>query len=185
MPPLTQIWKNWRYATSNDTLPTTLKPTGLSKPRNEQSALGVITPRGSDSIMLRAFGTDAEDDTVTLTIIAWADNGPGVMIASIAAILGASSFTEPFLESSPDLSKAPPSSTTFFEADTYVIDPNLVGATTPTIGAQGAGRVSSFVIVPMLGFPHLQLFITGLAAQGTPAASAGVIWKPLDITRGW
>lgn len=183
MPPLTASWRTWRYVTTEDTAPTTLKPTALARPRGELFSDGVITTRGMDNIMLRCFGTNAEDETCTLLILAWAENGPGVLVATIAAVLGASNFTEPFLEA--PAKGGIPSATQFFEADTYTINPNLLGATTPTIGTQGTGMVSSFVILPVKGFSYMQLFVREILGGGTEAATIGVIYKPLDLSRGW
>jgi hypothetical protein len=168
-------WKLWRYITSEDTLRTTVKPSDLAAPRGERSK--VICVSGDEQIMIRAFGTDANNETFTLSIFGWGENGPGEKLLQLSCILGASNFTERFLEDAGDV----PNTLPFFEVDTYTeVNDNVGGA----IGGPSTGIVTAHYLFNPLGYRYLEAFLTDCdGVTGVEAAKVGVIWKPVSILR--
>lgn len=176
MPGPFEHWKLWHYVETEDTDLTTIKPTAVARPREDVA--GMVNVRDYSEIMARAFGTDAENDTFSLVVYGLMDNGPAQRIITVAGILGAETFTEPFLDGV--LGQKPPKpippATAFFEADTYTMAAdNLVAASTPTAST---GRVTSFIRIPTLGFQWLLLKILDLGGGGVEAGKVGLIWRP-------
>jgi hypothetical protein len=176
MPGLTSCdhWHLWRYiggGEEEDPLnAAALAPSGLSAPRAEQT--GVITVRGCDQIMIRAFGTDAENDTFGLQVAGYCENGPGEFLLDLNCILGAQAFPESFLPA-PEAGSIP-LATEFFEADTYAegedqADGAIVGPGTAVVTAHYEFSTHSY--------PYLLMRIIDAAGQGE-ATSVGVIWRP-------
>lgn len=183
MPNLAQKFKLWRYVTAaEDAVPTTVAPSALADPRGEHGSDGVISTQGmSDNIMAMAFGTDAENETFSLHVVGWAENGPGVHLLKAAGILGASNFTESFLPDNGSI----PTTTKFYTVDTWTLTANLIAATAPgTAAEQLTGLIGLYLKIPVQGFSHLRLYITDIRGGGVEAATVGVIWKPMDVARG-
>lgn len=182
MPNLAKSFKLWRYVdTSEDTAPSGMGPSTLAAPRSEHGSDGVISVRGIDNIMAAAFGTDAENETFTLHVVAWAENGPGFHILDAAGILGASNFTESFLPEN----GAIPADVKFYSVDTWTLDAELTGATAPgTSSEQLTGLLSLYLKIPVQGFSYLRAYLTDMNGGGVEAAKVGVIWKPMDVARG-
>lgn len=182
MPNLAQRFKLWRYLdTSEDAVPTTMKPSSLAEPRSEHGSDGVITVRGVDNIMAAAFAAVAENDTFSLHVVAWAEDGPGFHILKAVGILGASNFTESFLPRDGSI----PTDVQFFAVDTWTLTANLTAATAPgTAAEQLTGLISLYLKIPVQGFSHLKLYITDINGGSPEATKVGVIWKPMDVARG-
>lgn len=182
MPNLAQKFKLWRYvSTGQDAVPTTIKPSSLAAPRAEHGSDGVISVRGIDNIMAVAFGTNAVDETFTLHVVAWAEDGPGFHILDAAGILGASNFAESFLPANGSI----PTATTFYAVDTWTLNAELTGTTAPgTSSEQLAGLISLYLKIPVQGFSYLRAYLTDMNGGGVEAATVGLIWKPMDVARG-
>lgn len=182
MPNLAQRFKLWRYVgTGQDTVPTTMKPSSLAAPRAEHGSDGVISVRGIDNIMVVAFGANAENETFTLQVIAWAEDGPGFHILDAAGVLGASKFTESFLPTNGSI----PGDVEFFAVDTWTLTANLTAATAPgTAAEQLTGLISLYLKIPVQGFSYFRAYLTDMNGGGSEAAKVGVIWKPMDVARG-
>lgn len=182
MPNLAQKFKLWRYVdTSEDAVPTTMKPSSLAAPRGEHGSDGVISVRGYDNIMAAAFGSNAENETFSLHVVGWAEDGPGFHLLKAAGILGASNFTESFLPSNGSI----PTDVKFYAVDTWTLTANLTAATAPgTAAEQLAGLISLYLKIPVQGFSYLRAYLTDMNGGGVEAATVGLIWKPMDVARG-
>ena len=163
-------WLLWKYVTASDTDLANEKPSTIAN-RDDNDDLIVV--RGWETIMFRAFGTDAENETFEMRIYGLMDNGPPAEILHVDGILGATTFSEKFIET-PQGGSVP--SQAYFEADTYAFTSNLAVATTPTASVENF--IHSHVILPTLSYKYLMLKF--LNVDGTAEASSmGAIWRPV------
>lgn len=168
-------WRLWTYKATADeeTALTSQKPSGLAAPRQEKGSSGVITVRDYDAIMIKAFGTDAEDETATAMIYGWMDNGPCSKLIEVEFVLGASQFGA----SEQVIAHGDVPAADYFEADTYTLGSNLVGATAAT--ASGT-LVTNHLVIPTLSYKHMQALITAVGG-GAEMSTCCVIWRPIRL----
>ncbi len=153
-----KLWHHWAAGANDDgTVPTSWGPS--TKPTSR------LIPVGETSaIILRAFGTNTENDTATVHISGWCENGPGQLLWQGALTLGAHTFTEELI---PGMTNQ-----AWFEVDTWTATYNAVVAT--SFGA----NTSALLVVPTIGYSHFYVEATDKDGTGTTMTALAILWKP-------
>lgn len=146
----------------------------------------MISVKPNSAIMLRAFGTDGDDEAADIIISGWMNpftqTGAnfGHRLVRMLVTLGSKGVAKP-PSNLPDAAggRWALTGTTYLEADTY--DPSAAGdydmvniTRLDTSLADGIANQEAAVIVPTLAYTHLLIEIV----LGT-AASMGLIWRPV------
>lgn len=147
----------------------------------------MIAVKPASAVMLRAFGTDADDEAADVIVSGWmhpfTQTGAnfGHRLVRMLVTLGSKGVAKaPSDLQDGAKGKWASSGTTYFEADTY--DPATAGTDYDMTGitrldtslTDGISNQEAGVIIPTLAYTHLLIEVV----LGT-AASMGLIWRPV------
>lgn len=167
----TRNWRTWGRGiiSSDDTLLTNYKP-------SEYDASKAIAVYPDTAIAARVYGRDTDNDTATLVISGWMDDGvaggagPGMVLWRGQVTLGAITFTE-----KPNDDEHWNATAAWFEVDTY--DTSVTnGSNASSAIVQGGGN-HSVLIVPTLGFVRLMFHVIDLGGANE-MTELGILWRP-------
>ncbi len=158
-----RLWRQWVGGAAEDTI-------GSYGP-DDKPTTGLIGVGGCRAIALRIFGKDADNETGTITIIGWNNNGPGQVLWQGQVILGATVFDEKVIPGTVVAAG------NWFEVDTYDSSggSNACGAQVFDGGAQ------ALLMVPTLGYTDLDIRATDKdGSTGSEAATLCAIYRTHD-----
>ncbi len=171
-----QAWQTWLTdaVTADHTALTPATMTGL-KPGNRVSAQS-ISVNVARAIALRLFGQDTNNDTATVNLVGWMAgkktlSGPGQVLWSGQVILGAN--TASIIPHSDGRWGA---AATWFEVDTF----DSSGGHNLAAAAIRAFDGSAIMLLPTLGYSHIQMTVTNVGDGGTEITKLNGLWRAIS-----
>lgn len=171
-------WQTARVITSaatEDTLLTDYKPSDVT---TLDASGKMISVHPATAVMLRAWGTNTDNDTCTLTVSGWfrqpSQGGsnlfsPGQRLWKGTLTLGAKSMA-----STIPIEDGKWPSATWFEVDTWTATSDPTGATSIATADH-----ASVLLLPTLGYSHLMFEITDKDGTSTEMSTVGIAWYPI------
>ena len=170
-------WYPWDRSTSTAALSTDFDASLAPHTVNSAASLATMVNTKKDSqIMIRAFGSNADNEAARLRISGWMENGPGQILLDMDCTLGSLQFTEDIVSSKEPSAAWVGFNTNVFECDTYALTVNNCRAYVETAGANSTG----FVVMNTMQCRYLELQVDTDGTSGTTSESFGLIWRPLS-----
>ena len=169
-------WRTWRVITGGLTEDTLISPLNDDElPTGDDDRRININP--DQAVMIRLWGQDAADETCTVRLVGWNNNGPGTILWNGTVTLGALTIDAPPF-SDPNIWGAG----TWYEADTWTATTNVSDSK-----ALSDTDVNSMLVLNAAGYNIITCEITDKdGTTGTQAATIGVAYRevPLALALG-
>jgi hypothetical protein len=172
-----RAWKHWRAPVTSDDPALDL----------DINAGGVVAQtigvHPYTAVLVQMLGKDTENDSATVTIVGWMDPstraqyGPPTNLWKGQVLLGSQmdgSVSPPII--APEKWGAGP----WWRTDTFDIS-GVAGGHNLANAAVLSGGTEALLVVPTLGFTHLQMHIADVGGGGTEMTTVGAIYRPIAM----
>lgn len=178
--PYANRWQVARHTTTADTLLTVYEPSDFSATVKDKS----FGCSGLSRVLLRAFGTDTENDTATVTISGWMgegnslDHGPGCVLWKGQVLLGAITWASPDKTYDFGRKERFPSTTTWFEVDTW--NSAVAGGGNLSLSTVLTGNSHAMLLLNTLGYTRILVEVSDMDGANQINVIS-ILWRPASL----